>query len=559
MHRTRRVTYTKALVVVCCFCCAHAVQCIPAIAQRASSLAQRIDKIIHQPQFQKSDFGIEVYSLETHRMLYALNAHKFFKPASTTKLVTEGVALGLLGSDHHFTTRVYRSGPILPDGTLDGFLVLVGTGDPNLSGRMQPDGKLAFTDVDHSYGGNRGTRAVRGDPLRVIRSLATQIAAHGIKKVKSGIQVDVSLFPEGERERGTYTVMSPLIVNDNVIDVLISPGKTAQSSVQIKVSPEMPYVKFINEAKTGSPSSAASIHWASDAVQPDQSHQVVVGGSFPEGAEPVLYSYAIPEPSHFAAVALATELDKLGVEVSRDLTGQKISLESPAFNYGPENMVAEHVSAALSEDVRITLKVSQNLHASVMPLVWGAALGHRPADPEKAGFDLERQFLAQAGLDLSEVSLSDGAGVSDADFFTPDFLVSFLRYMDATAYSQTFKEDLPVLGREGGLVGLLPGSPAVGHIHAKTGTYWNDDELNEDLMVTCKALAGYIDLPNGKHVAFQCVCARRREEAVLFLDDLTAGRNWTTHRRGPHFRHQFFWFRSMVVVANHLPEQAAAV
>ena len=90
-----------------------------------------------------------------------MNANKLFVPASTTKTLTEGTVLAKLGADYRFHTVIYRTGPIDKKGTLKGDLVLVASGDPNLSNRIQPDGTLSFVDEDHSYGGP----AVTGDPL----------------------------------------------------------------------------------------------------------------------------------------------------------------------------------------------------------------------------------------------------------------------------------------------------------------------------------------------------------------------------------------------------------
>jgi len=43
--------------------------------------------------------------------IYQLSADKFlFRPGSTTKLLTVGTVLELLGADHPFRTRVYRTG-----------------------------------------------------------------------------------------------------------------------------------------------------------------------------------------------------------------------------------------------------------------------------------------------------------------------------------------------------------------------------------------------------------------------------------------------------------------
>src|SRR5215813_7129874 len=191
---------------------------------QSSTLAQRVQGIMDRPEFRHALFGIEFYSLDTGKPIYTFNADKLFTPGSTTKLLTEGTALGLLGADYRFHTRVYRTGPLGADGTLDGDLVLVASGDPNLSGRINSDETLSFENEDHSYDGDPNTRAVPGDPLLVIRRLAQQVADKGIKKIRGHVIVDVSLFREGARELGTGVVMSPIVVNDNIVDVVVSPG-----------------------------------------------------------------------------------------------------------------------------------------------------------------------------------------------------------------------------------------------------------------------------------------------------------------------------------------------
>ena len=185
-------------------------------AQSKEALAARIDKIIGKPEFAHANFGIEFYALDTGRAIYQLNADKLFVPASTTKLLTEGTVLARLGSDFRFHTRIYRTGAIDAKGRLKGDLVLVAAGDPNLSNRLQADGTLAFTNEDHTYGGP----ALPGDPLTVIRRMAQSVYAKGVRQIDGRVLVDASLFPDGAREGGTGVVMSSIMVNDNVIDLV---------------------------------------------------------------------------------------------------------------------------------------------------------------------------------------------------------------------------------------------------------------------------------------------------------------------------------------------------
>jgi D-alanyl-D-alanine carboxypeptidase/D-alanyl-D-alanine-endopeptidase (penicillin-binding protein 4) len=129
---------------------------------------------------------------------------------------------------------VYRTSPLSKTGVLSGGLVLVASGDPNLSNRIQHD-TLAYENEDHAYGQVLEARLVPGDPLVVIRNLAKQVASKGVKTIEGRVLVDVSLFPEGTREGGSGVVISPMALNDNVIDVIVKPGSTAGTPASLQI------------------------------------------------------------------------------------------------------------------------------------------------------------------------------------------------------------------------------------------------------------------------------------------------------------------------------------
>ena len=470
-------------------------------AKNDSALAARIHEITGRPEYRHANFGVEVYSLDQDKVLFALHPQQLFTPGSTTKLLTEAAALVLLGADFRFHTRIYRTGPVGPDGTLKGDLIFVASGDPNLSGRIQPDGTLAFENQDHSYDGSPDTRAVAGDPLLVIRGMAAQVAARGIKRVQGRVLVDASLFPEGEREGGTEVVISPVSVNDNVVDLTVSPGEKEGATTNLKISPETAYVKFVNKITTGATASKASLQPPEDIASPDGSHTVTLTGTFPLDKPPILYVYTVPQPSRFAQVALVEALREKGIKVTLPLPDETPDFKSLAALYNPESVVAEHVSPPLSEEVKVTLKVSQNLHASMMPFVLGAILAHKTKEIDQGGFDLEHNFLEKGGLDLSGASQGDGAGGARSAYFTPDFMVHFLAFMSKQKDFPIFEKALPILGRDGTLAKTAVDSPAAGHVFAKTGTYGSYNALNKTLMLDGKGLAGYMTTPDGRHLA----------------------------------------------------------
>ena len=463
-----------------------------------ATLAERVQQVIGRPEYRRSSFGVAFYDLDANTPVFTLNADKLFVPGSTTKLVTEGTGLELLGPDYRFHTRLYRTGPIRKDGTLDGDLVLVASGDPNLSGRIRPDGTLAFENQDHAYDGSPDTKAVPGDPLLVIHELADQVAARHITRVKGHVLIDISLFPEGERELGTGVVISPVAVNDNLVDVTVAPGAAPGAPVTVTPSPVTAYVRFVNQATTAPADSTPEIRWAADSAAPDGSHTVTVAGRMPAGKPAWLFSYAVPQPSRFAEVVLVEALARRGVRVPVSPFGVRHDFKALAAAYTPDNLVAEHVSPPLTEEAKVTLKVSQNLHASMMPFILSGVLAHDGS--AKAGFKLEHDLLERAGLDLSGASQGDGAG--GAAHFAPEFMVRFLAYMSSRPYFPAYLAALPVLGRDGTLWKVQPDSPAAGHVQAKTGTYAEVDHLNGGLMVNGKGLAGYVTTAAGRRLAF---------------------------------------------------------
>lgn len=464
-----------------------------------SDLAARIESIMNRPEFTHSLFGIKIYSLDTGKTLYAQNAGKFFKPASTTKLLTMGTALGVLGQNYRFHTNVYATGPVVKN-NIRGDLILVASGDPNLSGRIQSDGTLAFTNVDHAYDGSPDTEATPGDPLQVIKNLASQVAGKGIKKIKGRILIDSSLYPSPGKELGTDVVISPIVVNDNVIDVVVTAGKAEGDPGTISVSPPTSYARFVNQVKTGSPESRPSINMDLDVTDKDGNHLVTVSGAIPAGKH-ILYVYRVPEPSRFASTVFEEALLAKGIKIEGKLPNPETT-RNPAESYKPENLMAEHISPPLAEEVKVTLKVSQNLHASAWPGILGAVVKKDGKDSFQSGFDVEREFLANAGLDLTGAAQGDGAGGAEAGVYTPDFMVSYLEYMYKRPDFPVFFKALPILGQDGTLHNIQTQSPAAGHVFAKTGTYGDLDQLNRRVMLTAKGLAGYITTSSGEHLAF---------------------------------------------------------
>jgi len=475
-----------------------------ASGQTSPVLAARIAAIVSRPEYSHSRFGMEFYSLDTRKVIYALNEQQFFVPGSTTKLLSEGTLMKLLGPDFRFKTKVYSVGSIDSKGTLKGDLVLVASGDPNLSGRLQSDGTLAFKDEDHSYAPGPGAAVVEGNPLAAIDDLAHQVAARGIHRIEGRVLVDISLFPEGEHEGGTGIIISPICVNDNVIDAKATPGASVDAAPNLVFSPITRYAQFVNKAKTVAKDGPFDLNFE-DKAQPDGTQVVTVTGTVPLGMAETLTVYHVASPSIFAQTVFTEVLTTNGVSISKKGSSAPVDFSAMKPSYTESNVVAVHTSAPLTEEAKVTLKVSQNLHAAMAAPYLIGTYGAQPKgegkkDPVSAGFGAEREMLTAAGLDVASAMQSDGAGANA--YFTPDFMVHYLTFLNQQSWAPQFRAALPVLGKDGTLVMIQKDSPAAGHVFAKTGTYGMEDQLNHGLFISGKGLAGYIVTAKGQTLAF---------------------------------------------------------
>lgn len=138
-----------------------------------AALARRLATIADDPRY-AVDGSVAISVLDgSGAVVFERHADVPLVPASTAKLVTAAAALAALGPDFRYLTRVTATAAIGGDGTLDGDLVLVGSGDPTLSTPVfdevvwpdRPDTPMAaLADELVRSGLRRVTGAVLGDP-----------------------------------------------------------------------------------------------------------------------------------------------------------------------------------------------------------------------------------------------------------------------------------------------------------------------------------------------------------------------------------------------------------
>jgi D-alanyl-D-alanine carboxypeptidase/D-alanyl-D-alanine-endopeptidase (penicillin-binding protein 4) len=467
----------------------------PAPCAAQEDLAAGLKAVLDRPEYRSSRWGLLVVDLATGKPVFEHNADQLFAPASVTKLYSCAASLTALGPDYRFETPVYRRGP-LREGKLEGDLILVAQGDFTLGGRTTSSGKMAFRDEDHIYATATGTGTALTDtnPLAGLEDLARQVKAAGITSVSGDVLIDDRLF---EHARGTGSgpdLLTPIMVNDNLIDVIVTPTKAGSQAVS-DWKPRTEFVQVDVQVETVPKGGKLSVR--AELVAP---HRYSVRGTIPEGARPVVRTCNVDDPAGFARALFLAELRRQGVEVKASALRPPTAELPEQGSYTGLTRVAQFRSPPLSEALKVTLKVSHNLYASTLPLLLAVKAGKRTL-PE--GMRREGRILSELGVPVKGISLESGAGGGNGDRVSPRATVQLLQSMSKRADFNVFKEALPVLGVDGTLASVGgKDSPARGKVWAKTGTYGDRDLLNGRVYLRSKALAGVMTTAKGKSLAF---------------------------------------------------------
>jgi D-alanyl-D-alanine carboxypeptidase/D-alanyl-D-alanine-endopeptidase (penicillin-binding protein 4) len=470
----------------------------PAPARGPDGLANLIDEVIDGPDYKHASWGILVVDAKTGESVYSRNPDAMLAPASVTKLFTCASALIAVGPDTRFETKVYRRGDV-EDGTLRGDLVLVAAGDLTLGGRTDKDGRTVFKDNDHTYASNGPTEAelTDTDPLAGLDALAKQVKEAGITRVTGDVLIDDRLFARTSGSGSGPDAVSPIMVNDNVIDVIVTPGEKPGDAAKVTTRPQSAYFQVDALVTTGEPGTLASLQ-----VAPTGLGQFAVRGQVPAD-KPSVRICPITDPAAFARALFIENLRRNGVKAPAPLA-RPVETNLPAKDwYADAPKVASLSSPPFKDVIRVTLKVSHNLYASSMPCLVAVARGQTTAE---AGLREERRILQKLNVDASAVSFGGGAGGNPADHVSPRACVQLLRGMAERPEWPAYKDALPVLGVDGTLATVVSkDSPARGKVFAKTGTLSWFDAVNGRGFLRSKALSGVMTTKSGATLYFAMI------------------------------------------------------
>ena len=276
------------------------------VTRHKPDLAEKINAILSQPQLAMAHWGIDAVDLATGKTIYSLNQDQLFMPASNMKLFTTAAVLATAGPDYRFHTTVETTGKIDASGRLQGDLVIVGRGDPNISGRVLPYQLKSERIPPHT---------------QVLEEMADQVAHSGLKAVNGDVLGDDTFYSperlaEGWAQDDLQWVdaapVSALAFNDDVAFIDILPGAHPGDKALISSETEGDYYEFDNRIVT----TAAGVTRKVGIHREPGSHKVLLWGGIPVGDPGMKEALAVDDPAAYTAQLFRMMLERRGIQVT---------------------------------------------------------------------------------------------------------------------------------------------------------------------------------------------------------------------------------------------------
>ena len=466
------------------------------------SLQAAFDQIASRSSGRSATWGALAVSLATGDTLFARNADLALAPASNMKLLTTAAAFHLLGPEFRFRTFVLATAP--PDGgSLEGDVILYGTGDPALS--------------------NRFTRG-RPDPLE---ALADVVAAQGIRWIRGDLIADGSFltgatrsseWPEDDLDEWYSAPVAGLSYNENLVTLRTTPARVAGQPPLVEVLPPIGRELVVNEARTrpgrGRPDLVIT--------RTETDGPIRVVGSIAAVQRPIWKRMTVADPSRFAGQSFRGLLEERGVTVAgqvrviRDPDDSPLKAGPGGFSSEGEgtflHTLATYESPPLKDYLDIVNQASNNFFAeSVFKALGRVVVG--TGTFEGGRIAVEGFLRENMGITSDHVIQRDGSGLAPRNQVTAGALVALLRWVHQSPHREEFVATLPIAGRRRRGLGRMYQTPAAGNLRAKTGT-----------IEAVSALSGFVTSADGEPIAFSLISngIRSRSLAKRLEDQIGA-------------------------------------
>ncbi len=394
----------------------------------------KIEKMIKESKLDEtSTVSLSIKNADTDNVVYEYNSKKLIHPASVLKLITTYPAIDALGRDYMFRTQLYKDN------------------QNNLYIKLGADPLLTSSQLHHAF---------------------STLKEKGLKTFNN-IYIDDSVMDKKEFAQGwmwdddinAYTPkVSAYNLDGNVIDA--NTEKNSDGSVRVDLKPHYS-MSVVSDIKSGAKKTSLEINrynWNNPEL-------VEIKGDI---IAPFSFKLPISSMRRYFIYNLDKCLDDNGIIISGTMYASKL-VPSDA------ELITE-VLNPLNSTIGNILQNSNNLMSETIYKLAGG-YKYSSTGSDELGFKMLKDFYKKEGLNLDNMIIADGCGVSRNNLLSSDWITSALNKLYRMKDFDKYKEFMAQPG-EGTLSKRL--YDLRGSVWLKTGSLSN-----------ISAIAGYIESKDG--------------------------------------------------------------
>jgi len=413
------------------------------LKERTAFIESTIEKTIETAD-PTAQVGIQVISLKDD-LVYERNAGKRYVPGSSLKLFVAAAAFDLLGPDYRFETRIVADGKVKA-GELLGNCYLIASGDPSLD--------------------------VEG-----LEEIVQGLKEQGVDRIKGDLVLDLSVFDDVElgpgwmwnEEPGYWcSPLGALNLEHNCVSFSLKPGSEVGRPCYVDFYPQCGEISVVNRSVTRKSGETAEVRRLYDG-------RFEVVGVMGLGDELMEFKLPVLVPHLFVADVMKALFKQNQIAFEGDV---KVGM---CVKHVTE--LGVHRSEPLSELMKVVLKMSDNLYADAIFKKVGQARYGSPGTWQKGSKAVRELLASKAGLDVDEMIVLDGCGLSRYNLVSPKQMVTFLKWVhESFTYREELKASLAIGGVDGTLKRRMKAPFLMSKVRAKSGS-----------MTGVSALCGYVE------------------------------------------------------------------
>ncbi len=393
----------------------------------------KIDKLIKKSGLNDmSIVSVSIKNAENNNVVYELNSKRLLHPASTVKLFTQFSALETLGYDYFFKTGFYKD-------SQNNLYIKLGA-DPSLTTSQLKQAMQKVKETGVSY-----------------NNLYFDDSIIDKREFAPGWMWDDNVNP--------YTPkVSAYNLDKNIIKVNIE--KNAEGKANLTLSPSYP-MSIISDVKIGIKKDLLEVnsyYWNNPEV-------VEIFGAV---TNPKTIYLPLSSMRRYFIYNLDKIIDDLRIDVKSTLYSSKLV---------PQNAeLITEINNPISPAIKEALENSSNLSAESIYKLAGA-VKYSSTGSDMNAFDVFKEFYKGIGMDINNIKLSDGCGVSRYDLIYADWMTETLNKLYKMKNFEKFKAFLA--------------QPGEGTLSDRLFDLRGDTWLKTGSLNNISALTGYVKSQDG--------------------------------------------------------------